>query len=102
MSPPSAVPRHPDGTPERLGRYRLVRPVSTGGMARVFEGRRESLAGVAPKVAIKVILPDFAADSSFRDLFVNEARIGSLMQHGNLVQIQDFDLEDGVYYLVME
>ena len=71
-------------------------------MARVFEGRRESLAGVAPKVAIKVILPDFAADSSFRDLFVNEARIGSLMQHGNLVQIQDFDLEDGVYYLVME
>ena len=25
-----------DGTPERLGRYRLVRPISTGGMARVF------------------------------------------------------------------
>ena len=102
MTHPAAVPRLPDGTPERLGRYRLVRPISTGGMARVFEGRRESLAGVAPKVAIKVILPDFAAEASFRELFINEARVGSMVQHGNLVQIQDFDCENGVYYLVME
>lgn len=93
---------HPDGTPKRLGRYRLLRPISTGGMARVFEARRESLAGVSPRVAIKVILPDFAAQDRFRDLFINEARIGSLLQHQNLVQIQDFDCEQGVYYLVME
>ncbi len=93
---------HPDGTPTRLGRYRLMRPISTGGMARVFEGRRESLAGVSPRVAIKVILPDFAGEGRFRDLFINEARIGSMLQHQNLVQIQDFDCEQGVYYLVME
>jgi hypothetical protein len=93
---------HPDGTPTRLGRYRLVRPISTGGMARVFEGRRESLAGVAPRVAIKVILPTYAGEGRFRDLFINEARIGSMLQHQNLVQIQDFDCEQGVYYLVME
>ena len=67
-----------DGTPERLGRYRLVRPISTGGMARVFEARRESLAGVTPRVAIKVILPDFADNRPFQDLFVHEARIGSM------------------------
>lgn len=96
------VATHPDGTPERLGRYRLLRPISTGGMARVFEGRRESLAGVAPRVAIKVILPDYASDEGFRDLFVNEARIGALLQHQNLVQIQDFDSDGGLYYLVME
>jgi serine/threonine protein kinase len=94
--------RYPDGTPHQLGRYRLVRPVSTGGMARVFEGRRESLAGVAPRVAVKVILPQHAHDENFRDLFVNEARIGSLLSHQNVVQIQDFDCEKGVYYLVME
>ena len=41
-----------DPTPQRLGRYRLVRPISTGGMARVYEARLESMAGVAPKVAI--------------------------------------------------
>jgi serine/threonine protein kinase len=91
-----------DGTPERLGRYRLIRPISTGGMARVYEARRESLAGVSPRVAIKVILPGFAMDEGFRSLFVNEAQIGSMLQHQNLVQIQDFDCEDGNYYLVME
>ena len=93
---------HPDGTPTRLGRYDLVRPISTGGMARVFEGRRKSLAGVAPRVAVKVILPTYAGEGRFRDLFINEARIGSMLQHQNLVQIQDFDCEQGVYYLVME
>jgi serine/threonine-protein kinase len=98
-NPPST---HPDGTPTRLGRYRLMRPISTGGMARVFEGRRESLAGVAPRVAVKVILPNYAGEGRFRDLFINEARIGSMLQHQNLVQIQDFDCEQGVYYLVME
>jgi len=71
-------------------------------MARVFEGVRESLAGVTPRVAIKVILPDYANHPGFRDLFVNEARIGSLLRHQNLVQIQDFDCVDGIYYLVME
>lgn len=95
--------RMADGqTPERLGRYRLVKPISTGGMARVFEARRESLAGVSPRVAIKVILPDFAADGSFQQLFVNEARIGSQLQHQNLVGIQDFDREGDLFYLVME
>jgi len=71
-------------------------------MARVFEARRESLAGVNPRVAIKVILPDFADNQPFQELFVHEARIGSMLQHQNVVQIQDFDCADGLYYLVME
>lgn len=71
-------------------------------MARVFEARRMSLAGVNPRVAIKVILPDLEKDDTFRDLFVQEARIGSWLHHPNLVQIQDFDEEDGHFYLVME
>ncbi len=99
-APPTKPP--PESPPERLGRYRLVRPISTGGMARVFEGRRESLAGVSPRVAVKVILPDFATDEGFQRLFVNEARIGSQLQHQNLVQIQDFDRQGQHFYLVME
>ncbi len=96
------MPVAPHEFPERLGRYRLVRPISKGGMARVYEARRESLAGVAPKVAIKVILPEHEGDALFQQLFVNEARIGSQLQHQNLVQIQDFDRQDGCFYLVME
>jgi len=88
--------------PERLGRYRLIRRISRGGMAQVYEAKRESLAGVAPRVALKVILPEHALDENFRDLFINEARVGSQLQHPNLVQIQDFDQQGDLYYLVME
>ena len=90
------------GIPERIGRYRIVRPLSKGGMALVYEGQRESMGGVKPRVAIKVILPDFADSATFRELFVNEARLGAKLHHQNLVQIQDFDTEDDRFYLVME
>lgn len=92
----------PSGIPERIGRYRIIRPLSKGGMAFVYEARRESLAGVAPRVAIKLILPDYAGSETFKELFINEARLGAAMQHQNLVQIQDFDADGDRYFLVME
>jgi len=80
----------------------LVRLISKGGMARVYEARRESLAGVAPRVALKVILPEHASNQDFQRLFVNEARVGSVLQHQNLVQIQDFDRDGDRFFLVMK
>ena len=99
ISVPESEPRE---FPERLGRYRLIRRISRGGMAQVYEARRESLAGVAPRVALKVILPEHALDENFRHLFINEAQVGSQLQHPNLVQIQDFDQQEDLFYLVME
>lgn len=87
---------------QRLGPYRLVRPISAGGMARVYEGRLDSLAGVSTRVAIKVIHPDFAADSGFQELFVTEARISAHLEHLNLVRVQQFNREGDLLYLVME
>jgi len=87
---------------QRLGPYRLVRPVSAGGMARVYEGRLDSLAGVSTRVAIKVIHPDFATDTGFQDLFVTEARISARLEHLNLVRVQQFNREGDLLYLVME
>lgn len=103
---PHGHPMAPDPqTPadlQRLGRYRIIRPLSKGGMALVYEGRRESLAGVSPRVAIKLILPEHAGSEAFKELFINEARLGASMHHQNLVQIQDFDSEDDRFFLVME
>lgn len=87
---------------ERLGRYRIVRPLSKGGMALVYEARRESLAGVSPRVAIKLILPEYTTSDTFQELFINEARLGASMHHQNLVQIQDFDQDGDRFFLVME
>lgn len=99
-----AAPTEADWFPPdaRLGPYRLVRPVSAGGMARVYEGRLDSLAGVSTRVALKVIHPDFAADPSFQELFIEEARVSARLEHQNLVRIQQFNREGDLYYLVME
>jgi len=98
----AAAPAEQPASLERLGRYRIVRPLSKGGMALVYEARRESLAGVSPRVAIKLILPEHAASQTYKELFINEARLGASMQHQNLVQIQDFDCEGETWFLVME
>jgi len=87
---------------ERIGRYRIIRPLSKGGMALVYEARRESLAGVSPRVAVKVILPEYTDSDTFQELFINEARLGASMHHQNLIQIQDFDRDGDRFFLVME
>lgn len=101
------MPSHPSpygarAHPTRIGRYTVVRPLSKGGMAYVYEGRRETLEGVNPRVAIKVILPEHQTSETFRELFVNEAKLGASMQHQNLVQFQDFGREGHTWYIVME
>ncbi|MGC6509958.1 MAG: serine/threonine protein kinase [Myxococcota bacterium] len=88
--------------PRKLGRYRLIRLLSKGGMAEIYEARRESNFGVEPKVAIKVIQPSRTHDKAFRDLFITEAQVGSTLEHQNLIQIQDFDQADNQFFLVME
>jgi serine/threonine-protein kinase len=71
-------------------------------MARVYEARLDSLAGVSTRVAIKVIHPDYASDDSFQDLFIAEARISARLEHQNVVRVQQFNREEGLYFLVME
>jgi serine/threonine protein kinase len=100
--PVPSQPHEPSLAPERLGPYRLLRPISAGGMARVYEGRFDSLAGVSTRVAIKVIHPDFANEEGFQDLFIQEARISARLEHLNVVRVQQFNREGALYYLVME
>lgn len=96
------TPAAPIGIPDKIGRYRIVRPLSKGGMALVFEARREVLGGVSSRFALKVILPDYANSNTFRELFINEARLGSAMRHQNLVQIVDFAEDNDRWFIVME
>ncbi len=97
-----AHPLDRTGAEHRLGQYRLLRPISAGGMARVYEGRLDSLAGVSTRVAIKVIHPEHANDQAFQELFITEARISARLEHQNLVRVQQFNREGDLYYLVME
>jgi serine/threonine-protein kinase len=98
---PLALPDVGQG-PGRLGPYQLVRPISAGGMARVYEGVYESFGGVQKAVAIKIIHPEYAADPQFRELFIAEARVSALLNYHGLVHIYGFECEGDLLYLVME
>lgn len=86
--------------PSRIGPYRIVRQLGEGGMGTVFEAVHEQ---IERRVAIKVILPDYARDAEFTARFFNEARVVNRVGHPGLVQISDYGrLPDGTAYIVME
>lgn len=72
-------------------------------MATVWRSIMHGAAGFSRPVAVKRILPNLVTNDEFIRMFVEEARVGSLLQHPNIVQILDFNVDErGYYFLVME
>ena len=85
-----------------LGRYRLLDKAGVGGMSEVWQAEDETLKRV---VAVKVILGPVAADSTFRERFLREARLVAGLEHPNILPVFDYGttIVDAaeVSYLVM-
>jgi eukaryotic-like serine/threonine-protein kinase len=86
----------------RLDRYELLGPLAEGGMASVWIARQRGKHGFEKLVAVKTILPQFAADLRFQKMFLDEARVASRIEHFNVARILDLGEEHDVLYLVME
>jgi len=86
----------------KLDRYELLCPIAEGGMASVWVARQRGKHGFEKLVAIKTILPKFAADIRFQEMFLDEARIASRIEHANVAQIFDLGEENEILYLAME
>ena len=85
------------------GKYELVSPAGEGGMAVVWKALTRGAGSFAKPVAIKRIQSGKHADPAFIKMFEEEARVGSQLQHPNIVQITDFGTDDDSgYFLVME
>jgi serine/threonine-protein kinase len=87
---------------DQFGSYLLDERIAAGGMAEVFRARRIGAAGFARQVCIKRVLPALCADPAFVEMFVDEARTGAQLRHGNIVAIDDFGEVGGQYFLCME
>jgi len=87
--------------PPLLGRYRLQTRIAVGGMGEVWRGRDTRLDRI---VAVKLLRPEFAGSSEFRDRLRLEARHAAMLSHPGVVQVRDYDdgSASGVPYLVME
>jgi serine/threonine protein kinase len=84
------------------GRYRLLTLAGRGGMAEVWRAEVLGAAGFRRTVAIKRVLPELANTASFQQMFVEEARVMSLLSHPNIVQVFDFDEDPSGFYLALE
>ncbi len=84
------------------GRYRILQPLGSGGMGRVY---RAVQTGLEREVALKV-LPDGnagAGDLGFVKRFCLEAAVTARLGHPNTVVIHDYGRsDDGIFYIAME
>jgi serine/threonine protein kinase/tetratricopeptide (TPR) repeat protein len=84
---------------QTLSHYRIVEKIGAGGMGEVFRAYDQHL---DRDVAIKVLPPGTLGDESARKRFRKEALALSRLNHPNIATIHDFDIQQGVDFLVME
>jgi eukaryotic-like serine/threonine-protein kinase len=82
---------------QQLGNYQLVRLLGRGGFAEVYLGRHRHLQTPA---AIKVLSAHLADDEIQK--FLQEARVIAALVHPNIVRVLDFDVANGLPFLVMD
>ena len=80
-------------------RYEITERVGLGGMAEVYRAQDNVLGRT---VAVKTMLPQYAADPTFTKRFRQEAASAAKLQSPYIVSIYDWGLDDETYYIVME
>ncbi|MBK9069819.1 MAG: serine/threonine protein kinase [Myxococcales bacterium] len=83
-------------------RYRLLRPLAAGGMAELFLALQYARSGFEKLVVIRRLREKFLGDPRVIALFLDEARIGSWLNHPNIVQVFDVEEDEGVPFIAME
>ncbi|MBA2948605.1 Stk1 family PASTA domain-containing Ser/Thr kinase [Streptomyces himalayensis] len=81
------------------GRYRIDARIAVGGMATVYRAVDTRLDRV---LALKVMHPALAADVSFVERFIREAKSVARLSHPNVVGVYDQGTDGGYVYLAME
>jgi len=83
----------------KIGHFRFVDKIATGGMGEVYAGYDETL---QRKVALKGIKREFELSEEAKGRFLREARVLSQLGHPNICQIYDYLEGDKSDFIVME
>jgi serine/threonine protein kinase len=88
--------------PVPFGKYCLLEKISTGGMAEVFKAKQFGAEGFERLLAVKRILDSIAEDETFIEMFIDEAKIASQLNHPNIAQTFDLGKVEGSYFIALE
>jgi serine/threonine-protein kinase len=83
----------------RIANYEIDRELGRGGMGVVYAARDPRL---DRHVALKVLLPEFAADPSYEMQFLGEARSAAKFSHPNIVTVYEAGRFRGRLFMAME
>ena len=86
----------------QVGRYTLMGKIAVGGMAEIWLSRQAGPKGFEKMVVIKKILDSFCQDDGFVEMFLDEARTASQLNHPNVVQVYDLGEHKQAYFIAME
>ena len=98
-SAPSFAPPADPAEIGQLGPYRVLKQLGHGGMGAVYLGLDERL---GRKLALKVMLPQYAANPAAKERFLREARAAAQITHDNVVTVYEADERDGVPFIAMQ
>ena len=96
---PTLIPSKPG---QMFGRYELIERIGEGGMSEVYTASMRGAEGFQRILVVKRLRPGLAQNRSAVDQFIDEARLGSLLNHPNIVQVFDFGKVDDGYYMALE
>ena len=83
--------------PRRIGRFDIVAKIAHGGFSTVYLGRAgEQLA------AIKIVRHDLARDKNAIDMFLDEARVASRLDHPQVIHTFEFGSDNDQHYIATE
>jgi serine/threonine protein kinase len=71
-------------------------------MARIYVGRSTGIGAFERHVVLKLILPEKANDTIAINMFLDEARLASSLNHQNVAQVFDVGEDAGIHFLAME
>lgn len=86
---------------KRVGRYSLLFPIASGGMAQVWAAKPEG-GGLARTVAIKLVRPEYASDEEYARMFIDEAMVASSIHHPNVCEIHELGRDGDLLFMVLE
>jgi len=84
---------------QTLGKYELLEKLGEGGFGVVYKARDPALDRL---IALKVLAPQFTADSQAVERFRQEARLAARLKHPHIVTIYEVGEAAGRYFIAME
>lgn len=97
---PSAATQAP--FPEHVGKYELLIPIGTGGMATVYLARATGVGGFSRDVALKLVHAHLRSDEESKLQLLEEAKLAAKIRHPNVVPVLEVDEDPFGLFLVMD